>query len=202
MSACGKSHDPTGTLLETAVASPEHPYAGHWQERACDHDFGLAIAPAGPATYSVSFCGPGGCFKPGTYRPNTTIVRDSNYRIRGPDVIEVSGSDGFARYVRCKPQDSLIRALKSGQCDAVEKVIATAPDAEALLYRAELHEIGKCASQDMSQADSLYLQAAKAGNAEAMFSVWHKMAKRVGGPNPPTDAERADALSWLFRAGE
>jgi len=99
-------------------------------------------------------------------------------------------------------QASLFRALNSGQCDAVKKIIAEAPDAEALLYRAELHDIGKCASQDLSLADTLYLEAARAGNAEAMYSVWYNMAQRVGGPNPPTDAERAEALKWLFRAGE
>jgi TPR repeat protein len=99
-------------------------------------------------------------------------------------------------------QASLFRALNSGRCDVVKKIIAEAPDAEALLYRAELHDIGSCASQDKSVADTLYLRAAKAGNAEAMYSVWNNMAHRVGGSNPPTDAERADALNWLFRAGE
>jgi hypothetical protein len=211
VSACENSHDPAKTAEKTAVASLEHPYAGFWKQGACNDNFGLAVAPAGPGMYSVSFCGPGGCFRPGTYRPNTTLVGDSNYRIRGPDVIEVGGYDGFSKYVRCgkpaeaapeEPQISLFRALNSNKCDLAEQIVADASEADALLYEAVLHDLGKCAAHDEILADTLYLRAAKAGNAEAMYSVWARMAERVGGPNAPTDAERAAALNWLLRAGE
>ncbi len=85
----------------TATQSASHPFAGFWKHGHCTDDFGLAIAPAGDKLYSVSFCGPGGCFEPGTYRPNTALVNDPEYRVLDKDTIEVSGSDGFARYIRC-----------------------------------------------------------------------------------------------------
>jgi len=85
----------------TAIQSASHPFAGFWKDGHCIDDFGLAIAPAGDKLYSVSFCGPGGCFEPGTYRPNTALVNDPEYRVLDKDTIEVSGSDGFARYIRC-----------------------------------------------------------------------------------------------------
>lgn len=85
---------------KAAVASPTHPYAGFWKQPGCADRFGLAIAPEGPL-YSVSFCGPGGCFAPGTYRPNTKLSGDSGYRIIDKDTIEVSTAFGFTRYVRC-----------------------------------------------------------------------------------------------------
>ncbi|MGZ5035816.1 MAG: hypothetical protein ACXWG1_02745 [Usitatibacter sp.] len=85
---------------KAAVASSTHPYAGFWKQPGCADRFGLAIAPEG-SLYSVSFCGPGGCFAPGTYRPNTKLVGDPGYRIIDKDTIEVSTALGFSKYVRC-----------------------------------------------------------------------------------------------------
>jgi hypothetical protein len=85
-----------------AIATAEHPFAGFWKRPGCGDNFGLAIAPAGPGVYSVSFCGPGGCFKPGAYRPNTGLVGDAAYRVVDADAIEVRGREGFSAYVRCK----------------------------------------------------------------------------------------------------
>ncbi len=89
-----------------AVATADFPYAGFWKAHDCTASFGLAISPAGkPGLYSVSFCGPGGCFKPGTYRPDTTLVNDEKYWVIDLNTIEVSGcgkrAGQFARYVRC-----------------------------------------------------------------------------------------------------
>src|SRR5262249_23368560 len=106
ISACEDTHDPGRTAEKTAIQSASHPYAGFWKQPGCADNFGLAIAPAGPGIYSVSFCGPGGCFKPGTYRPNTPIVGDSDYRVIDQDTIEVSSLDGFSRYVRCKSREA------------------------------------------------------------------------------------------------
>ena len=83
-----------------AIPSATHALAGFWKSTDCTDRFGLAIAPAG-RLYSVSFCGPGGCFTPGTYRPNTPIVGDPQYRVSDENTIEVKGSDGFSKYVRC-----------------------------------------------------------------------------------------------------
>ena len=103
--------DPDRRPERIAVATPYHPLAGFWKEGGCDDDFGLAIVPAGEGLYSVSFCGPGGCFKPGTYRRDTPIVGDADYRVLDNDAIEVSGGGGFARFVRCdaRPKSSGMR---------------------------------------------------------------------------------------------
>jgi len=89
-----------------AIASADFPYAGFWKAHDCTASFGLAISPGGrPGLYSVSFCGPGGCFKPGTYRPDTTLVNDDKYWVIDLNTIEVGGcgkrAGQFARYVRC-----------------------------------------------------------------------------------------------------
>lgn len=81
---------------------PSHPLAGFWKDGHCDDDFGLLIAPVSDDLYSVSFCGPGGCFEPGSYRPNTPIVGDPGYRVTGDNEIEVSlVNGGYQRYIRC-----------------------------------------------------------------------------------------------------
>jgi hypothetical protein len=96
------SHDPNRTAEALAVASTTHPFAGFWKRPGCTDRFGFAISPAGPSTYFVSFCGPGGCFRPGTYLPETPLVNDTQYRIIDNDSIEIDGSDGFSRFVRCE----------------------------------------------------------------------------------------------------
>jgi hypothetical protein len=45
-------------------------FTGFWKTQ-CKDAFGLQIKPfENEENYSVSFCGRGGCFEPGTYRPN------------------------------------------------------------------------------------------------------------------------------------
>jgi hypothetical protein len=97
ITACGPADR---SAEQDASPTATHPFAGFWKEGNCADEFGLAIAPAGPL-YSVSFCGPGGCFDPGTYRPNTKLIDDPHYRVIDGDTIEVSGGNGFAKYVRC-----------------------------------------------------------------------------------------------------
>jgi len=91
--------DPERTAEKTAIPSETHPLAGFWKYGA-DDNFGLAIAPAEGNLYSVSFCGPGGCFKPGTYRPNTPIVGDNDYQVVSNDSLRVRGADGWSVITR------------------------------------------------------------------------------------------------------
>jgi hypothetical protein len=99
-----KADPPTAAAPQASPPSPGQPpgpsLAGFWKEN-CKQDFGLWIAQAGGGLYSISFCGPGGCFEPGTYRPNSAIVGDPKYRVKDAQTIEVLGLDGFAAYTRC-----------------------------------------------------------------------------------------------------
>lgn len=79
----------------------KYPYVGFWK-KDCSDCFGLAIDKAKEGKYSVSFCGPGGCHEPGTYRLDTTIVNDPLYRIIDKNNIVVKGMDGFTKYKRCE----------------------------------------------------------------------------------------------------
>lgn len=101
-----QSPKPSREAELTAIATVDFPYAGFWKPNDCTPAWGLAITPAGRAgLYSVSFCGPGGCFEPGTYRPNTTLTNDEKYWVIDIDTMEVRGCGEFAhsttRYVRC-----------------------------------------------------------------------------------------------------
>ena len=82
----------------SAVSAQE--FTGFWKEQ-CEQAFGLQIMPAGEGLYSVSFCGPGGCFEPDTYRPNTPIVGDDNYQVISDSHIRVLGHDGWSDYYKC-----------------------------------------------------------------------------------------------------
>jgi len=79
-----------------------YPLGGIWK-KSCGEDFGLVIEPASAAgMYAVTFCGPGGCFKPGAFRPDTPLVGDPAYRVLGPDKLAVGGRDGFTPNRRCE----------------------------------------------------------------------------------------------------
>jgi hypothetical protein len=90
----------SGALTPTS----SHPLSGFWKGE-CNENFGLAVAAAGPGLYSVSFCGPDGCFKPGHYRPNTPIVGDPEYKLdESAAAFTVRGNDGSEQnYKRCWP---------------------------------------------------------------------------------------------------
>ena len=92
---------PNWEVEADAKATAEHPLGGFWKSESCAPDFGLAIGPMEAGKYYVSFCGPGGCFAKGTYRPVTSIYGDDKYRVESKDAIEVAGADGFSKYVRC-----------------------------------------------------------------------------------------------------
>jgi hypothetical protein len=86
----------------TLRRDPAYPLTGFWKT-SCDDAFGLLVEPASTSgKYSVSFCGPGGCFTPGTYRPDTPISGDPAYRILDEDHLEVRGLHGFSKYARCE----------------------------------------------------------------------------------------------------
>ena len=78
----------------------EEVFTGFWKQN-CDDAFGLQVMPAASGQYSVSFCGPGGCFEPGTYRPNTTLRNDPSYQVVDSTHIKVRGRDGWSDYVKC-----------------------------------------------------------------------------------------------------
>lgn len=87
--------------LSTSVQSQSVDYSGFWKAN-CGQPFGLQLKPAGGALYSVSFCGPGGCFEPGTYRPNTPLVGDPDYEMVSSTEMLVKLRDGGSqRYVKC-----------------------------------------------------------------------------------------------------
>jgi hypothetical protein len=104
-----ESYDPSKNshniyLSGTITPSSTHPLSGFWKNE-CGQDFGLAIAAAGTSLYSVSFCGPGGCSKPGYYRPNTTIVGDPEYKLdSSASSITLHNQDGRElQFKKCWP---------------------------------------------------------------------------------------------------
>jgi hypothetical protein len=102
-------HDRHPEVERDAKATVDHPLAGFWKSPTCDSgEFGLAIGPMAPTQYYVSFCGPGGCFEKGTYRPLTTIYNDEHYRVNNENSIDVKGLVGSSTYVRCRSRTSSV----------------------------------------------------------------------------------------------
>jgi len=71
-------------------------FTGFWKVN-CTDAFGVQIKKQSNALFSVSLCGPGGCFKPGEWTPNTPIVGDPKYKITNATTIEI----GRDRYTKC-----------------------------------------------------------------------------------------------------
>lgn len=102
--SCSFNDAPHWESEHDAVPSKSHPFAGFWKSDLSD-TFGLAIGPYGEGKYYVSFCGPGGCFAKGDYRPITSLTNDTTYRIIDANTIEVQGRDGFSKYYRSKGRE-------------------------------------------------------------------------------------------------
>jgi len=99
IAGCGSKTNPNWEVETDAKPSISHPYGGFWKTDPKD-TFGLAIGPYDESRYYVSFCGPGGCFAKGSYRPITTLKDDSAYRIIDANTIEVKGHNGVTTYYR------------------------------------------------------------------------------------------------------
>ena len=82
-------------------ATPAHPWVGFWQ-LSCKDEFGLALVAAKPGVYSVLFCGPFACSRPGTFQPDTALVGDPAYRLDDVNQIGILDKNGNYRlHVRC-----------------------------------------------------------------------------------------------------
>ena len=93
--------EPNWHVERQAKPSETHPLGGFWK-RDIKLDHGLAIGPTEDNKYFISFCGPSGCFAKGTYRPDSAIEGDPDYRVIDKNTIEVRGKNGFSKYVRVK----------------------------------------------------------------------------------------------------
>lgn len=97
----GLNSEPNWHVERNAVPSKSHPLAGFYKDEGCGDSWGWAIGPANKTEYYISFCGPGGCFAEGTYRPNTTIQNDSNYEVVDVNTIKFKNDEGWTTHVRC-----------------------------------------------------------------------------------------------------
>ena len=75
-------------------------FTGFWKWR-CSDDWGVQIQKQTGNLFSVSFCGPGGCFEPGTWMPNTPIVGDPRYRYINPTTLAIQHGDGWQTLTKC-----------------------------------------------------------------------------------------------------
>ncbi|MEG4997849.1 CHAT domain-containing protein [Microcoleus sp. B4-D4] len=170
-------HDPNRNAEKLAVPSQSHPLAGFWKSGDCSDDFGLAIAPAGEGLYSISFCGSGGCFVPGTYRPNSPLVGDRSYRIVNNNTIDVEGRDGFTRYIRCPlsqpvaaavPVGKVVQAAQVNSNESAKKVFEEAEK----LYQQGTADSKKSAIVKLEEALKLYQEVGnRSGEAVTLTSI-------------------------------
>src|SRR2546421_10251884 len=79
---------------EKVKSSKPPDFTGFWKGR-CSDAFGVQIKQQTGNLFSVSFCGPGGCFDPGRWMPDTTIVGDPQYRPINPTTLEIQHGDGW-----------------------------------------------------------------------------------------------------------
>lgn len=83
-------------LVITGCTKEAPTYTGFWKT-SCSDGFGVQIKPVKEHLYSVSFCGPGGCFEPGTWVPNTAIDGDPSYKVYSASEIEIKNN----HYLKC-----------------------------------------------------------------------------------------------------
>lgn len=95
-------HDPNWHVVEDAVATSAHPFAGFWKQDNCAEPWGWAIGPARPDSYYVSFCAPGGCQEQPAVDANTTsIVDDPDYLVVNLNAMRYRFEGEWITLVRC-----------------------------------------------------------------------------------------------------
>jgi hypothetical protein len=94
-SDCGSTKN---EQIGTAKRQPD--FTGFWKTR-CSNAFGVQIKKQTGNLFSVSFCGPGGCFDPGAWIPNTPIAGDPQYHIYDPTTIAIQHGNGWQTYTKC-----------------------------------------------------------------------------------------------------
>jgi hypothetical protein len=75
-------------------------FTGFWKWR-CSDAWGVQIKKQPGNLFSVSFCGPGGCFEPGTWMPNTPIAGDPLYRYASPATLAIQHGNGWDTLTKC-----------------------------------------------------------------------------------------------------
>jgi hypothetical protein len=75
-------------------------FTGFWKGR-CSDAFGVQIKKQTGNLFSVSFCGPGGCFEPGAWEPNTPIAGDPKYRLTNSTTLDLRHGERSERYLKC-----------------------------------------------------------------------------------------------------
>ena len=122
---------PSATRIEWPADQPKPDLAGFWKTD-CDDGFGVKIEHAGGDLYSLSFCGPGGCFAPGAWRPNSPIFGDKAYGVLGADAIQLPFGEGFDTYHRCSTQVPEFHSPVRSKTIAPAKGPARKPQPEAV----------------------------------------------------------------------
>ncbi len=106
---CSKSAWLAGLVLLTGCATSNQErddysesLVGLWKTD-CALDFGVRIQRAQiEGEYTIGFCGPGDCFKPNTWRPNSPIVGDDSYELVSSGRLRILGSEGWTEYQKCQ----------------------------------------------------------------------------------------------------
>lgn len=174
-----------------SVTPPPQDFTGFWKDD-CHDEFGLQIKPAGNGLYSISFCGPGGCFAPGTYRPNSAIVNDPLYEVVGPTKLRIKGADGFSLAIRCTSDPTPANPkINNGPAQAnhappAEQLFAATDAGRKLISENAVVSIQRFEVRgDNSNDLNTEIQAKIAGETDAaMGEVKYKyMCQRVEGGN-------------------
>lgn len=88
--------------LDPGKNDPARDFSGFWKEK-CEENFGLRFQRGSKSeTYSVVFCGPGGCGDPSEGR-KTFVTGDAHYQVVGPDEIRERRGDDWRTLKRCAP---------------------------------------------------------------------------------------------------
>jgi hypothetical protein len=91
----------TNKPLDDAGANKSFPFEGYWQTK-CGDNSGIVIMHVTGAEFSVQFCSGAGCSDPGKYKPNTSIINDTDYKIIDEKHMYIKDHFGNRKYTLCQ----------------------------------------------------------------------------------------------------
>lgn len=186
-------------------------YTGFWKE-VCTDAFGISIKATVLDTYSISFCGPGGC---GPWKPDSRIEGDPEYRVVDSSTLEVHSGEKWRRLTKCTTETNpkLDYSTMLGQPRPANPEVTYKPYYEGIpdyehmtVFRSDpgsTHSALRSALREASVSDKPCLRSTiksdLAGSHELRTNICDAKAYKAIKALLASLAPSLDARRWTFR---
>jgi hypothetical protein len=192
--ACNSRSEPT--------KSTPPDFTGFWKQR-CSDAWGIQIKKQTDNLFSVSFCGPGGCFEPGTWMPNTPVIGDPKYRSINPVTLAIQHGDGWQTVTRCTTNTSPVLEYSTApiQSPSTKQVETSVAAAESPSYVVQSAPTLPFLDWNACPFEGCTYREWTASTEVEVFDTWKTSRKRVATLPPKTLVTGLSGVVITYKPG-